>query len=432
MLVGQGKNLNSFGEVLFRGSMPPSKESFARLRESGIQVTELPVTGDWHWELQLVHDQWGKAEMICPCRQEPPPPELAHFDINLIPSEVEAVAAAGSLVLLRHEGPSGNVLRDRKCFLRLARAVMGQSGLAAMDHSAQRFWSRDALNLELEHDADLDLSAIFSFHAVADDQNRVRWLHSHGLGEIGYFDFDILDPSEPLLEGDANDVLAAIAYGIVEGRLKRWTAKAMILVPEGFIAVMPAAEFQRRAAREHAAIRDEADTHEENRVVLCEPRRGFWQRWFSRPVPSRLLSEPIPESTILLFSNEATALMAERAKKTYSLLQSLSHELRQYEFVMLVKLGYATDEEESEHEHLWFEVHELHADRIDATLLNEPFDIAHMHAGQRDLHPVERLTDWQVFTPLGSISPRQNRALRQIRAGRGAAKRSSDSAFAAD
>ena len=41
-------------------------------------------------------------------------------------------------------------------------------------------------------------------------------------------------------------------------------------------------------------------------------------------------------------------------------------------------------------------------DELDATLLNEPHGIARMRAGQRGRHSVEALSDWQIFTPVGT------------------------------
>jgi uncharacterized protein YegJ (DUF2314 family) len=108
--------------------------------------------------------------------------------------------------------------------------------------------------------------------------------------------------------------------------------------------------------------------------------------------------------------------MAKRARMTYTLFQRLHAEFSELGFSSLVKIGYRTDGGgENNIEHLWFSVHELHDDRIDATLENDPYHIARMKNGDRGLHPVSQLTDWMILTPAGSINPRNTLAARRMR-----------------
>src|SRR5207248_2514776 len=77
----------------------------------------------------------------------------------------------------------------------------------------------EALDDELCHDADLDIESLYTLHAVTGDEagdEAVIWLHSHGLAEIGLFDFDVLRPSEDLL-GRGRDALRAVAFAILDG-----------------------------------------------------------------------------------------------------------------------------------------------------------------------------------------------------------------------
>ena len=67
---------------------------------------------------------------------------------------------------------------------------------------------------------------------------------------------------------------------------------------------------------------------------------------------------------------------------------------------------------------LWFTVHELHDDAVDATLENEPISISRFQTGQRGRHPVEQFSDWAIYTPAGHINPRSTAAARTIRADR--------------
>lgn len=61
-------------------------------------------------------------------------------------------------------------------------------------------------------------------------------------------------------------------------------------------------------------------------------------------------------------------------------------------------------------------MHSIHENAVDATLLNAPFRIARMTAGQRATHPLDLLSDWMIMTPAGRIHARSTRTLRAIRA----------------
>lgn len=430
MLEWLRKDVRCAGSVLFRGSIPPRRDRLESLSSRGMEVTPLETGADCHWALEMKHPEWGEASVVCFRDLAPPPRVLADVDIHLTPDEREQVALAGSLVSLRITGRRENILRDRKMMLRFLHAIMGEYGLAAMDHVAQRFWSRAALEDELAHDADLDVDGIFTLHAVTDDAGeegedgqdegprQITWLHSHGLAEIGFFDFDVLNATRDLT-GRGYDGLRAIAFMILEGRLGRNTARATLIFPAGDVRAVPVPEFERKAAAEYVALRHDPDCdHERDRVVLCDPAGRLLGRWIGKVRPSQILSRDLPDEGMFAFSTESSHLMAERARKTYSMFRAIREELEEFELPVIAKLGYEVDGGTTQFEYLWFEVHALEDDEIDATLANEPFQIARMQVGQRARHPVSRLSDWQVLTPLGPINPRQTTPLRVIRAHR--------------
>ena len=165
-----------------------------------------------------------------------------------------------------------NVLRERKLALRMLHAIMGQDGLAIADHASQRFWSPAAAAEEVAHDADLDIESLYSLHAVSANKEKnapTQWLHSHGLAELGYFDFDILQPSPDVFP---SGILRALAYGIVEDRIEANSNDIELAQPQGPIRMVPADTFRRRAAARFANLRDGPDgDHSANRSVVCDP-----------------------------------------------------------------------------------------------------------------------------------------------------------------
>jgi hypothetical protein len=345
---------------------------------------------------------------------------MIQWDANLTAAEKELAASGESTVTVRVTGMRGDVLRDGKSLLRYLGAIMGDDGVVAIDHTAQRMWSRGALDDELCHDADLDIESLYTTHAVGDDATRrVHWLHTHGLAEMGFFDFDILNPPETL---DINraDAMRVIAFAIVEGVVTKSTA-SWRMSSAGAVRFIDVGNLLRRAEPGLTALRVGADEERnQDRAIICEPARGLLGRWLDRIQPSKMLAEMFDkEEALFQFSPEATLLMAERARLTYPLLRRIAAELAEFELPVLVKLGYTVaGGAGSDKEHLWFKVHELFDDSLDATLLNEPFAIPRLKAGQRDRHRVALLSDWTVMTPVGAINPRDTRASREIRARR--------------
>ncbi len=415
--------------VLYRGTMPPRLEEFADLRKRGVTIRAGEPHPDAHFTCHLDHPQWGEARLICPRKSMVPAPILIEWDAGLTRPEKELALAGRGCVLVTLKGRRENVLRDRKHLLHYMGALMGDDGVAAFDETAQRFWSRAALDNELAHDADVDIAATFNLHVVTreqpeanaskDDESSARpvWAHTHGLSAVGGFDFDILYPASELFQY-AYDAFRAIAYAIVEGAVTPSTPKFKLAHPGGTVRFVDAATF--RAQADPALLREtglaEDDCHIEKRAVLCEPAGGLLSRWSKKVQPSRFLSAPIPDGLICRFSDAATELMAQRARGTYSFFRQIVEELRPFDFPTLVKLGYETDSgSPSEREHLWFQVHAADERRIDATLVNQPHDISRMSEGQRGAHEIDRLTDWTILTPAGPIDPRSTKVLRFVR-----------------
>lgn len=409
------KDTPSVGSVLFRGNLAPRAEEFDFLASHAIEVTTLPGDAKSLWTCKLRHRQWGDAELLC-LKDLPPPPQGIIDHCSSLSDHEKKEAKAGMItVTVRLSATKENVLRDRKNLLRYLRAIMGDDGVVATDHASMLFWSRDALDEELQHDADLDISSLYCIHAVThDDSDDVYWLHTHGLDRIGAFDFDILAPSDGTVhQGD--DVFRALAFAILEGEARQDTAPFLLAHPEPLVQLIPAADFQAGAAPADRALRD-AEDHLEKRCVLCEPRQGMLAKFKKLARPSRFFQEWDGGDLAIHFSKNATDLMARRARQTLPVLHALMDEFASLELPVLAKIGYPTDSGAGGGaEHLWFSVHAINSDTLDATLENQPFDIAGMKMGERGTHPVAQLTDWAIMSPAGQINPRSLKSARLIR-----------------
>ena len=411
------------GSALFRGTWPLRKENFDHLRACGIDISEGAGREDWHWSLTLKHPQWGEATLVNSRVMSPPPHELIEWDGSLNPDEVDEIKSCGTMVQFMSESKKNNILCDRKNALQFLNAIIGDDGLAAMDHVGQKIWSREALAIETAHSADLDVDGIMTYHWVMEEDGNCSWLHSHGLGEIGFYDFDILNAS-PDLRGRAYDLLRCIAFHSVEGDVKPGATFRPLSNVE--IRCVAASEFMTKAAAAERALRDDPNNdHLENRVVLCNARDGLLSSLMGgKPHPAKALSSEYDEGNLIQFSTSATELMSLRARASFDFfiklvdeMSALTKEIPAFECTPVVKLGYRTDgaKDESDREHMWFQFHGISGSQIDATLLNQPFNIARLKEGDRGVHALELLTDWSIFTPVAPITPSNSRPLRFIR-----------------
>lgn len=410
----------SIGSVFFRGNIAPRAEEFAELSRHGVQARPRPPTDAAAWALELTHPVWGSAELVCLRDQRNPPMDLLRMQAGLSTDDIAQAESIGTSLTVRCPAARRNVLRDRKHLLRYLHAVMGNEGVMAVDHGSELFWTREALDEELAHDADLDVSALYCVHAVLDDgppdaeddDGRVTWMHTHGLSRIGAFDFDIINPN-PELSHNASDALRALAFLIVQKDVQPNTLRFELGYPGGVIRLVPAAEFDRAAPVQERAVRD-AQGHTADRSVVCEPvKRGLFAK--GSGVRASVFLQQDLEGMAFAFSPAASELMAERARSTLGKLTALREEFAEFigdgpaQFATLAKLGYPTDRDPAGREHLWFQVHSMDGSSLQATLLNQPHDVKRLKPGQRGTHPLELLSDWAVMTPMGQINPRYTR-----------------------
>lgn len=420
------------GTVLFRGGIPLRSEELLAQLPSAFEVQPLPDNPSERWRCRLSHPRYGVAEVFCPREQVMPPGELVDFDPRLTPKEKEMVSLAGSRVGLRLEPMESDLLRERKRLLRFLATVAGDAGLVGLDELALCWWSPQALAEELAHDAPVDISALFTMHLVgpgSSDSSAAQpyWLHTHGLQEVGYCDFDILNPS-PDSHARGYDALRSLAFAIVEEALTPGGEPFPVVRPGGEVRLVPAREVLRHAGSDQREWRESVDeTHLLGHAVVCDEKvpRRFFGLAPGRPRPSGFFQRDFPDGPLIQFSRAASDLMADRARQTYAYFRALRDEFAGLELLSLVKLGYPVDRDDPEaREHIWFEVHDCAEHSIDATCINQPYDVSSLREGLRGPHPVELLSDWTIYTPFGSINPRYQYAARALRANPDAARRS--------
>lgn len=390
-----------YGSVVFVS--PPGLTDMDDLESAGLKVEPIDAPEACAWALRLRHPVWGEAEVLGLEDSPTPDPHTLAFAPGLTDHERTSLAAAGGSIAVRCEARTGNVLRDRKGLLFfLARLMKLPGALAASDVKSTLFWTADALADELSHDADLDPESLFVIHAITndgpEDRRQPYWLHTHGLAEVGGFDVDILAPHKDFVVGD---VFRAMALLILSGEVAPDTPEFMLAYGQDPVKLVPVGEFHRSASKKHAQLRDNDEWHRENRSVVCDAGRAV--------APAKLFQRP-SDGLMLPFSDEATQLMAARARATWAACLGYCKELAPVEPQQIVKVGLPI--KGGGHEHAWFEVNAAGDRHFEATLLNDLRQVQGIAKGKKAKLPVEMLTDWLVATPFGNVTPRNTGAVR--------------------
>jgi len=111
--------------------------------------------------------------------------------------------------------------------------------------------------------------------------------------------------------------------------------------------------------------------------------------------------------------------MSQRARGSYGMCRRYVEEFAEFEVKALLKLGLPVDNGAADdREHLWFEPISLGAEQITGTLLNDPWHIAGLKSGESYTYGIDVLSDWVIYTPVGTITPVELAAARNLRANR--------------
>ncbi len=400
--------------ILFKDNKIPPMESLDPLKPTSIQRHE---DGGWTADFRDI-----KGCMVSIVQQADPSIDLSN-EIQMSPGlsdkEKASIAKCGSAWSVLIDAGPGLIYKARKESLialgKILKTIKAGSGLYMND--SLRVWSIQMLADELKTDAALDIESLYVIHAVANEDGS-RWVHTHGLSAAGGFDIDILNPSDGMLDM-CMTLIRALAFAIIDKDLTMETPVFSIAHPGGDIRMIPVDEFDAHADTRYVSIRDTDENHRSERAVMCEPnaKKGLFGLGKSRIVPSRFVMSGSSDNMIVAMSQRASDLTARRASETYPILVETLKEFESLQLPALAKVACPVDSGEG-HEHIWFEIHNADMNGIDATCVNQPYNIASLDQGDRGRYGFGQISDWQIQTPIGVVNPRQLSAIRHLRANR--------------
>ena len=370
---------------------------------AGIEVVSFKATADFtsadaRWEVEVDARLVDETCRTFRVWLEPAPQELSRLLDSDIPwrgvlDEDRESAMAASWTMGTCTAFPERPVADFHAQLKMLQAV-APDAVCVLDTNSGTPRSAQWLHDMAGSIAPPPLESLYAIHWVGDE--GYAWLHTHGLERCGSIELDIVDVPADFagLAAQLINVVSAkfIEDGVPDEDAVFYAGQDIELL---WLPWQKGVEVAPRGVPGGRADRDD-EAHTGRRGLLFAPG-------YKSPVVYRTILEDNP---LLYLSNMATTRAALLAKERLDRFRALLARYGDDQWLFLIKLGYATDGgADNDREHLWFQVHAMEDTTVDATLLNNPYDIERLQEGQRDVHDLALMSDWSIMCGLGSFTP---------------------------
>jgi hypothetical protein len=277
-------------------------------------------------------------------------------------------------------------------------AALAPDASAVVDFDALRLWPAGWMHEVARSSIPPAPETLFVVHGVVDDAGGA-WLHTHGLTRTGTLELELTGVSRaggPLLMHLLNTTAKMfIERGTPPPGQPFEAARGMPLV------WVPWEHGVRVVGQGMGGEQDRDVDHRGPRGLLFVPGERLESAQGYLPQ-----LEDNPVFFVSDMETERAALLArERAPRFVALFARVGLGPGAERWRFLVKLGYEVDGAAlaSHREHLWFDVHAIEGERVEATCLNRPYGVSRLDEGQRGWHELARLSDFTILCEHGQF-----------------------------
>lgn len=251
------------------------------------------------------------------------------------------------------------------------------------------------------------LDYLYTIHAIYDDDKNPEkieyWFHTHGLYRVGCIELEIIGVEDS--NAAYGELLSACARLFIQNG-----------VPKSGFVFSPAYKVNvcwlpwDMALKELNIDKDFSGSSKDREDNIHNNPSGALAAVDKNGNYKTLdyFKKELSDNPVFMLSSFETEIMKQAAfEKIEYFINLLNKNKGDDKISFLVKMGYGENNSNKDLEHLWFEVHSFNEDGFfDATLLNEPYKNLGMHEGERGLHNIENLTDWQIYTEEAIFNPK--------------------------
>lgn len=393
-------------------AIPAAKEELVdaaalerQLREDGRLQVLTEQMEDEAWKLELVYNNTLYHAKIYPCGFELPELyRVQHFFPDVDIKRLETLTDGLAVELSFME----DALASYHLQLIMISAMLPDV-LAVLDDSAEKILSGHWVRLAASSNVPPAPRYLYTVQAVSDEGTEV-WLHTHGLNRCGLTELEILDSSQEHYQNHYS-VIETMANRLLEldeefemreplyiARLKEDAILVATLLPWREAVLLYDDSLLGSAA-------DRVEGHDtDTSCIFVYPTEEDYEN--GRIAPVSIFDELLGENLMYMVTQRETDRMKALAIERVGYIKQAAGEEGK---TVLVKLGLDVDEEhrteENNREHIWFELLQIDDLKLRAKLTQEPYYISGLHEGYVGEYPLDRITDWLIFTADRRISP---------------------------
>lgn len=292
--------------------------------------------------------------------------------------------------------------------LKIVTALMPDA-VAILDASSEKILSGKWAKLAAESKVPPAPRYIYTVQAVSDEEDRV-WLHSHGLNRCGIPELEILNSTKDTYQSHYNiiETMAGRLFELeepLEMGEPFYLARVTEEIPM-FTTIVPWQEAVEHYPEDMLGGKlDREKSHNEDTcgIFVYASPEDLENRKYS---PVSVFDEFLQDNPMYMISNKETDRMRNLAAERMNyMLDAAKNE----ENVIILKIGLEMDEEfredDTELEHIWFELLEVKDGKVRCKLTQEPYFVKNMHEGSEGIYTLDKITDWLIYTKERRISP---------------------------
>lgn len=289
-------------------------------------------------------------------------------------------------------------LTDYQRQLKLLNSIVADASIF-LDISCFTARSREWLKYTSTFSLPPSLDYLYTIHAIYDDDKNPDkieyWFHTHGLYRVGCIELEIIGVEDSnAAYGELLNTCAKlfIQNGVPKSGLVFSPSYKVYICWLPWDKALKELNIDKDFSGSFKGRKDNIHANPSGALVAVDKNGNYHTLDYYK--------KELSENPVFVLSSFETAIMREAAfEKLEYFLGLLNKNKGDNKISFLVKLGYNDNESDKDLEHLWFEVHDFTKEGyFDATLLNEPYKDLGIHEGDRRMHSMKNLTDWQIYT----------------------------------
>lgn len=339
--------------------------------------------------------------------------ELDHFGFGNQVEEDEMRAAVSQPYFLETSMFFGeDSLSSFHLQLKILHTIVPEASVI-VDFMPARLLSGQWLKMTAESSIPPSPDYLYIVHSVysGEGEDMRYWLHTHGLHRCGSVELEMINIKQGAQQ--MYDMLNVAAKMFINGNATKENEKFSVGYDGMGISLCWVQWEDAIKHVPHDAPGGAGDREGEGNIHM-EPSGVLFGIEDDILVSPEMYATSLADNPLYFISNSETVRMSLLAKERFPLFKEIFSQMNRKkswnpfakknqdkDWRFLVKLGLTVDnaEQESDKEHLWFDVLSLEGNEIHAELINQPYWISGLKAGDKKKFPLDVLTDWIIYAP---------------------------------